>query len=385
MFDYNQKTDFDRGKIIQIDNVLDVTSPIFFGYDLQEQFTQVLETSTRHLPTDKLFLLTDRTLFDLFGERFLSKLSERFPDTELYLLPEGETCKSFEVLQKLCNHLIEKGVSKQSLLIAFGGGSIGNITGLAAGLIFRGIRFIEVPTTLSHQTDGMLSNKQAVNGMFGKNHFGLYHTPVFSWVDTRYPETEPLRFKKSGIVEGIKNGLIDQKDFIPYLEQTIKRDGDYSPQELTDLCFKLIISKLEILKKDPTEKYYGIILEYGHTFAHAIEWLSEGALAHGEAVSMGMKIAAELSARLGYIDNKTLSLHYHLIDELLALKPRFPEHIERVSILKTMCVDNKKIGRDVRYVLLKGIGQCKKGSGDYLISVDREIVQSVIGEFIRMY
>jgi 3-dehydroquinate synthetase len=280
---------------------------------------------------------------------------------------------------------VDKGVNKRSLLIAFGGGSIGNITGLAAGLIFRGIRFIEVPTTLSHQTDGMLSNKQAVNGKFGKNHFGLYNAPVFLWTDTRYPQTEPLRFKKSGIVEGIKNGLIDQKEFIPYLEKTIKKNGDYSPQQLTDLCFKLIVSKLEILKKDPTEKHYGIILEYGHTFAHAIEWLSKGVLAHGEAVSIGMKIAAELSAKLGYIDEDALTLHYRLIDELLALKPRFPENIEPVSILNTMLVDNKKTGRDVRYVLLEKIGQCKKGSGDYLIRVDRDIVRSVMEGFIHNY
>ena len=385
MFDYNRKIDLDGGKIVQIDNALDATSPIFFGYDIEERFIEVLDRSTQDMPVDRLFLLTDRTIFDFFGERYLSRLSERFPDTELYLLPEGEKSKTFEVLQQLCNQLVEKGVSKQSLLIAFGGGSIGNITGLAAGLIFRGIRFIEVPTTLSHQTDGMLSNKQAVNGRFGKNHFGLYHTPVFSWTDTRYPETEPLRFKKSGIVEGIKNGLIDQKEFIRYLEKTIKQHGDYSPQELTDLCYKLIISKLEILKKDPTEKHYGIILEYGHTFAHAIEWLSKGSLAHGEAVSIGMKIAAELSAELGYIDSDALALHYRLIDELLALKPRFPEKIDPQSILKTMVVDNKKTCRNVRYVLLEKIGQCKKGNGDYLISVDREIVQSVIEAFISKY
>ena len=385
MFDYNRKTDFARGNIIQMDNPLDATAPIFFGYDIEEQFTHALEKATQDTTVDRLFLLTDPILLDLFGERFLSRLSEKFPDTELYLLPKGETCKRFEVLQKLCNQLVQKGVSKRSLLIAFGGGSIGNITGLAAGLIFRGIRFIEVPTTLSHQTDGMLSNKQAVNGKFGKNHFGLYHAPIFSWIDTRYPETEPLRFKKSGIVEGIKNGLIDQKDFIPYLEKAIKKDGDYSPRQLTDLCFKLILSKLEILKKDPTEKHYGIILEYGHTFAHAIEWLSEGFLAHGEAVSIGMKIAAELSAELGYIDNDARLLHYHLIDELLALKPRFPDNLEPASILNTMVVDNKKTGRDVRYVLLQRIGQCMKGSGDYLIPVDKEIVQSVIGEFINNY
>ena len=385
MVDYSLKTDFERGKLIRIENALDTGSPIFFGYDIEDHFAETLERSTRNSPVDKLFLLTDPVVFDLFGEHLLGRLGERFPDTQAYLLPEGETCKSFAVLQKLCNHLIEKGVSKQSLLIAFGGGSVGNISGLAAGLIFRGIRFIEVPTTLSHQTDGMLSNKQAVNGEFGKNHFGLFHTPVFSWADARYPRTEPLKFKKSGIVEGIKNGLIDQKNFIRYLEKAIKTDADYSAREFTDLCYKLIISKLEILKKDPTEKHYGIILEYGHTFAHAIEWLSEGALAHGEAVSIGMKIAAELSAELGHLDSDVLALHYRLIDELLALKPKLPEKLEPQTLLNTMVVDNKKMGREVRYVLLESIGRCKKGTGDYLIGVDREIVQSVLGAFIKKY
>ncbi|MBW2513458.1 MAG: iron-containing alcohol dehydrogenase, partial [Deltaproteobacteria bacterium] len=302
MFDYHRKIDFKPGKIVRIENPLEAASPIFLGYDIENQFAAVLERSTHDSPVHRLFLLTDRTIFDLFGDTFLSGLAKNFPNTQHYLLPEGEACKTFKVLQKLCDTLVDKGVNKRSLLIAFGGGSIGNITGLAAGLIFRGIRFIEVPTTLSHQTDGMLSNKQAVNGKFGKNHFGLYNAPVFLWTDTRYPQTEPLRFKKSGIVEGIKNGLIDQKEFIPYLEKTIKKNGDYSSQQLTDLCFKLIVSKLEILKKDPTEKHYGIILEYGHTFAHAIEWLSKGILAHGEAVSIGMKLAAELSAKLEYID-----------------------------------------------------------------------------------
>ena len=385
MFDYNEKIEFGPNKIVQLDNALEATSSIYFGYDIQEQFPEIFEQSTHGLPADKLFFLTDHSLFDLYGETFFAHLSQKFSNTALYFLPKGETCKTFEILQQLCNHIVEKGGSKQSVLIAFGGGSIGNATGLAAGLIFRGIRFVEVPTTLSHQTDGVLSNKQAVNGELGKNHFGLFHAPIFSWIDPSYSKTESLRFKKSGIVEGIKNGLSEQKNFIPYLERAIKKDGDYSPPQLTDLCFKLIASKLEILKKDPTEKHYGIILEYGHTFAHAIEWLAEGALAHGEAVSVGMKIAAELSAALGYIDRHAVALHYRLIDELLALKPGFPGNIEPASILNTMYVDNKKTGTDVRYVLLREIGQCIKGNGDYLISADRDIVQSVIERFIDAY
>lgn len=385
MFDYNQIIDFDRGKFIRIDVGLEPTFPIFFGYDIEDHFIETLDRATRRHPVDRVFLLTDPFIFDLFGETFLNKIKRTFPVTDINLLPRGETCKTFDVLQQLCDQLVGKGVSKRSLLIAFGGGSVGNITGLAAGLIFRGIRFIEVPTTITHQTDGMLSNKQAVNGKYGKNNFGLFHAPVFAWADTQYTETEPLRFKRSGIIEGIKNGLIDQKAFIPFLENAIIRKGDYSSQQLTDLCFKLIRSKLEILKKDPTERHFGIILEYGHTFAHAIEWLSKGALTHGEAVSIGMKIAAELSLTLGYIDGEAVGLHYRLIDDILALTPKLPEHLDPAGIFDTMYVDNKKIGGDVRYVLLQSIGQCKKEHGDYLVHVDKKIVQRVIEDFFNDY
>jgi 3-dehydroquinate synthase len=384
MFDYNQIIEFDHGNFIQIDIELEPTFPVFFfGYDIEDHFIETLQRATHKHSVDRLFLLTDPFIFDLFGGTFFNKIKQTFPATDIYLLPRGETCKTFDVLQQLCDRLVGKGVSKRSLLIAFGGGSVGNITGLAAGLIFRGIRFVEVPTTITHQTDGMLSNKQAVNGKYGKNNFGLFHAPIFAWADTRYTETEPLRFKRSGIIEGIKNGFIDQKEFIPFLERAIRRKGDYSSQQLTDLCFKLIRSKLEILKKDPTERHYGIILEYGHTFAHAIEWLSKGALTHGEAVSFGMKIAAELSLKLGYIDDEAVSLHYRLIDDVLALRPRLPEHLNPSNIFNTMVVDNKKIGRDVRYVLLQCIGRCKKEQGDYLVHVDDKIVQGVIESFFK--
>jgi 3-dehydroquinate synthetase len=342
----------------------------------------MLARATNQDPPDRLFLLMDRFVSDLHGERFTGWLRDMFGEVHVCLLPRGEACKTFEALQTLCDHLVEKGASKRSLLIAFGGGSVGNITGLAAGLIFRGIRFIEVPTTLSHQTDGVLSNKQAVNGKSGKNHFGLYHAPVFAWVDTRYTGTETARHRNSGIVEGVKNGLIDQSGFIPYLEAIIKPHGEYSDREIYDLVYKLIVSKLEILKKDPTEKHYGMILEYGHTFAHAVEWLSDGRLTHGESVSIGMKMAARLSERLGYIDRPVVALHYRLIDDLLGMTPDLPENIDPGALVRTMYVDNKKTDGDVRFVLLEKIGRCRKGNGDYLIRVDEEIVQGVLGEFM---
>ena len=340
---------------------------------------------TKKAPVDRIFFLTDRFIFDQLGNRFFDRLKSAYPTITPCFLPNGERGKTFDVLQKLCDQLIEKGASMGSLLIAFGGGSVGNVSGLAAGLIFRGIRFIEVPTTLSHQSDGTLSNKQAANGKFGKNHFGLYHSPTFTWTDTKYLETEPLTFKKSGIVEGIKNGMIDQAAFIPYLEKEIKADCDYTSEDITDLCYKLMVSKIEILKKDPTEKRYGIILEYGHTFGHAVEWLSRGELTHGEGIAIGMKIAAGLSFHLGDIDREVVETHYTLIDDKLAMKPGLPGHIDAASILETMYVDNKKSGNDVKYVLLESIGKCKNENGDFLLTVDRRVVREVVERFIDHY
>lgn len=385
MVDYTMKIRFDPGRITRLDNELEKPSPIFFGYDIEDRFIDRLEESTREAPVDRLFFMTDRFIFDRLGGRLFRRLKSDHPEIKPCFLPEGEKSKTFGVLQELCDGLVRKGATKGSLLIGFGGGSIGNVTGLAAGLIFRGIRFVEVPTTLSHQTDGTLSNKQAINSTFGKNHFGTYYPPLFTWTDTRYLDSEPKVFKKSGIVEGIKNGLIDQVHFIPFLKKHLKADCDYSPEEITDLCYKLIVSKIEILKKDPTEKGYGIVLEYGHTLGHAVEWLSRGRLTHGEGVAIGMKFSAELASRMGYIDREAAELHYTLIDAKLALKPGLPEGIDAASILDTMCVDNKKSGAGVKFVLLERIGRCKSADGGYLVPVKEKLVAETVERFVDHY
>ena len=144
MFDYTQRLRFEPGKIIKLDNGLEKPSPIFFGYDIEDKFIDHLEKLTKTAPVDRLFFLTDRFIFDQFGSRLFKRLKTADPAITPCFLPNGERGKTFDVLQRLCDELIEKGASKGSLLIAFGGGSVGNISGLAAGLIFRGIRFIEV-------------------------------------------------------------------------------------------------------------------------------------------------------------------------------------------------------------------------------------------------
>ncbi len=371
--DYWQSFKIERGKVMELSTELANPSPFYFGYDIEHGFLSELEKYT----FDKIFFFTEPHLFDLYGKSLYEKLRENFT-CFLEFVPPGERCKYFPVLEKTCENLIEKGVSKKSILISFGGGTVGNVVGLAAGLIYRGIRFIEIPTTMTGQTDSTLSNKQAINGKTGKNHFGLYHAPMFIWVDTQYLRTEPAFSKRSGIIEGIKNGFISDAKFLEYLEEVLNPDVKFTDEELSKLVYNIIISKLKIIKQDPSEKHYGIILEYGHTFGHGIEWLEQGKVSHGEAVSFGMKIAAELSKELGLISQEDVERHYYVIEKKLGFNNPFPAGITTEKLMAAMITDNKKTGEALRFVLLEKVGKCYNPEGDFLVTVDQELVKRVL-------
>ncbi|WP_373529478.1 2-deoxy-scyllo-inosose synthase [Nostoc sp.] len=375
---WNQPLEFIPGKVITLSTHLEKPSPFYFGYDIEKSFTAELEKYS----FDKIFFFTEPHLFALYGKDLYLNICEKYR-CELEFVPTGESCKYFPVLEETCEKLIEKGASKKSILLSFGGGTVGNIVGLVAGLIYRGIRFIEVPTSMTGQTDSTLSNKQAVNGKTGKNHFGVYHSPIFIWTDTKYLKTDPPTSRRSGIIEGVKNGFISDATFLDYLEATLHQDAKYTDEELYDLAYKIILSKLEILKRDPSEKTYGIILEYGHTFGHGIEWLEKGKMSHGEAVSFGMKIAAELCQELGLISQADVDRHYHVIENKLGFNNPFPKTITADKLMDAMIADNKKTGRDLRFVLLEKIGQCDNRQGDYLVTVDPVLVKQVVENFIQ--
>ena len=148
-----------------------------------------------------------------------------------------------------------------------------------------------------------------------------------------------------------------------------------------DLCYRIIQSKLVILRKDLSEKKYGLILEYGHTFGHAIEWLAQGKLIHGEAVAIGMCIAAELGHKLDYIPQDTVDLHYEMMQKL-QLPTKIPDFIDIPKLLEIMLSDNKKTGEGVKYILLEKIGVCKSPETNYLIKVNPDIVKEVLAKYI---
>lgn len=372
---------FKQNEVLTLSTELQESSPIYFGCKVEPLITDYLDT----LSFDKLFLFCDGSVYPIHGKRLHERLASHYPHCELFIIPPGEQSKSFKMLEKICNELIHKEISKKSLIISFGGGVVGNLVGMAAGLIYRGVRFIEIPTTLTGQSDSILSNKQAINGDCGKNYFGFYYAPVFIWIDTSYLTTEPHRSRRSGLIEGVKNGLINDPDFLIFLDRWLRKDADYALEEIHSLSYNIILSKLEILRRDPSEKHEALILEYGHTFGHAIEWLAatkgDQSIQHGEAVAIGMKIAAELSYTLGYLDEDARDLHYHMIEERVGTHVQLPPYINSDLIIEGMKNDNKKTGRQIRFVLLERVGQCLNPEGDYLTQVDLNIVKNVLDDY----
>ncbi|MCL6477486.1 MAG: hypothetical protein K6T65_03645 [Peptococcaceae bacterium] len=365
-------------KMINFKTNLNPDTTYFFGNRITHELGKIINQYLY----DRIYFVTNKLLLELYGNEIFAMFDLNSINHTVVVIKDGEDNKNFPNLEYLCNTLVEKNISKDSIILGFGGGCLTNIVGLAAGLIFRGIRYIEMPTTLMGLTDSTLSNKQAINGMYGKNHFGMYYAPIFIFGDTKYLKTESSTAQKLAIVEGIKNGFISDASLLEYFDTKLEENiDDYSEEKLNDLALKIIQSKLKILKRDPSEKAYCTILEYGHTFGHAIEFYTKGKIPHGLAVAKGMCIAAELSCFLGYIPRSLVDKHYYLLGKKLGLDVSIPESISVDSIMHAMVSDNKKNANGIKYVLLKEVGECLNPDGDFKVFVEPETVKKVLSDY----
>jgi 3-dehydroquinate synthetase len=219
------------GLIEDLQTCLACPSPLYLSRAIADQLLAVLADHD----SDALFVFSEPQVFAQHGQALLDRLQERHR-CSLQLVGSGDSCKRFASLEEVLEGLIAAGASKRSILIAFGGGAVGNLVGMAAALLFRGVRYVEIPTTMTGQTDSVLSNKQAINGRSGKNLFGTYHAPLFIWADTAYLASEPLASCRSGIVEGIKNGFIADPPFLDELEQMLERSTAMAPPSAMPWC-----------------------------------------------------------------------------------------------------------------------------------------------------
>ncbi|MGH3900187.1 MAG: 2-deoxy-scyllo-inosose synthase [Pseudonocardiaceae bacterium] len=361
--------------VLALDSFLAHGCPFLLGDGIEEQLPQRL----RAVAFDTAFLVTSRDLLPLHGNRLHALLTDAGIRTVVITVDERMGIKSWRALTDLCERLVLAGVTRDSLLIAFGGGTVSNLVGLAAGLVYRGVRFIDVPTTATALTDSSLSNKQAINGAAGKNQFGLYHAPEFIWSDVAYLRSEPKTQLRGAIVEALKNGLINDSAWFDAFSNSLDPDLNAVRGDLLATVTAMVKSKLPILQDDPGERGSAVILEYGHTVGHAVEWASEGRLPHGEAVSIGMCAAAHLGLQLGITRAEVLERQEYVLGERLGAPTRIPADLALERLMDLIVSDNKRrAGNDVQFIFITTVGRPHAPAGSYLTPVPRRAVLAAL-------
>jgi 3-dehydroquinate synthase len=346
---------------------------IHVGRGVMETAGALLRPFTKN---PQVFVVTDRQVWAAQGQRLLAGLSAGGLSCENLALPPGEASKSFAGLEHVTSWLLQKGCERSDLIVAFGGGVIGDLTGLAAGLLKRGVAFAQIPTTLLAQVDSSVGGKTAINTPEGKNLLGLFNQPVIVLADLASLETLPIREQRAGLAEVVKYGLIDQPEFFDFLERA--GVGLLSPQspELAEAVRRSCAAKAAIVSRDETEKGDRALLNLGHTFGHAFERETgfSSALLHGEAVGLGMVLAMRYSARLGHCPLADADRAEALLNTL-GLTTRIrqvhgaPFAAERLG--EAMAHDKKVVGGRLTLILTRGIGRAFQSPGADLDDIEQ--------------
>lgn len=291
---------------------------------------------------------------------YLDLIKNLFPQAKLahILLPDGEAYKTLTSYEAVLTFLLQHQCSRDVLLVALGGGVIGDITGFVAATFQRGVRFLQIPTTLLSQVDSSVGGKTAVNHPLGKNMIGAFKQPVQVLINTKVLATLPAREFAAGMAEVIKYALIADKEFFSWLQvhqQAILAQDQVVLAQMIKHCCQM---KADIVSRDETEQGDRALLNLGHTFGHAIEaHLGYGVWLHGEAVAAGMVMAAKLSLARGWLVQQDIAHLIHLL-QLFQLPTNAPESMVITDFLPYMKTDKKVKHGQMRFVLPIAFGAC---------------------------
>jgi len=308
-----------------------------------------------HVHGKRALIVTNTTIEPLLADALKARLAG--VAVEVLALPDGEQYKSLDTLNLIYSHLLEHGHDRKTTLIALGGGVVGDITGFAAASYQRGVNFIQVPTTLLSQVDSSVGGKTAVNHPLGKNMIGAFYQPQAVFIDTDCLATLPPREFAAGLAEVVKYGAIVDADFFRWLEENAGALVARDPAVLNRAIELSCRAKAAVVASDETEQGRRAILNLGHTFGHAIEtWQCYTGLLHGEAVAVGMLMAARLSALRGWLDGAAVARLAALL-EALGLPTAVPVGMQVEDFSQLMLRDKKVLDGQLRLVLLGAIGE----------------------------
>ncbi|HCA13015.1 MAG TPA: 3-dehydroquinate synthase [Marinobacter adhaerens] len=302
----------------------------------------------------QVMIVTNETVAPLYLERAKASFPGKRVDT--VVLPDGERFKDWQTLNSIFDGLLEHRHTRKTLLVALGGGVVGDMAGFAAACYQRGVPFIQIPTTLLSQVDSSVGGKTGINHPLGKNMIGAFHQPQAVLIDTASLQTLPAREVSAGLAEVIKYGLIRDQGFLGWLEEHMDALVSLDPEALAEAIFRSCACKAEIVALDEREGGLRAILNLGHTFGHAIEtYAGYGNWLHGEAVGTGMLMAAELSALEGMISRDDCDRINRLILRA-GLPDKPPVAMTADDFMGLMAVDKKNVDGLLRLVLLRSVG-----------------------------
>lgn len=334
----------------------DRTYPIYIGSGLLAGG----DLLRKHVPGNTALVVTNETVAPLYLDRVVAALSEGGEiRVEVVILPDGEEHKNMDVLMKVFDKALDARLDRQTTFVALGGGVIGDMTGFAAASYQRGVHFVQIPTTVMAMVDSSVGGKTGVNHPSGKNMIGAFYQPRCVLIDTETLSTLPDREYASGMAEVVKYGLIRDADFFEWLEKHVdalmKRDDALVVRAIERSC----VNKAQVVALDEREGGVRATLNLGHTFGHAIETgIGYGEWLHGEAVSVGTVMAADMSLRLGWIDESVAARTLDLLKKF-NLPVDVPECMTVETFEKLMAVDKKAANGKLRLILLKGeLGGC---------------------------
>ena len=313
----------------------------------------------------KVAIITNPKVSGLHINYLTNKLKAK--ELHIITLPDGEEYKTFQSIEYALDRLFDAKFDRNSTLIAFGGGVIGDMTGFAASIFLRGVKFIQIPTTLLAMVDSSVGGKTGINNRYGKNLIGTFYQPEAVYIDTHFLSTLDKREFAAGMAEIIKMAVMFDKEFFEKI-----KNGSLSLEEMIKRSVEL---KAEVVNQDEKEKGIRSVLNYGHTFGHVIENLTNyKKYLHGEAVAMGMVMANELSKELGYLTQKEADE----IKEVLE-KNNLPTHFKIENpedFYNHFFLDKKTLDNKIKFIIPEKIGKYK-----IVNDIDKEKVMKVLKKF----
>ncbi len=339
----------DKSKILNVE-LADKSYPIYIGSDLLSSKSLLSD----HIQGKQVMVVTNTTIAPLYLEKLKDALSDF--NVESVVLPDGEEFKTLETLNKVFDALLKAKFDRSSTLVALGGGVVGDITGYAAASYQRGVNFIQLPTSLLSQVDSSVGGKTGVNHELGKNMIGAFYQPKAVIIDVDTLDTLSDQEYSAGMAEVIKYGLLGNADFFSMLETNIESIMSRNKDLIIEIIFNSCKDKASIVALDEFERGKRALLNLGHTFGHGIEnAFGYGNYLHGEAVSIGMVMAAKLSMDEGHLSNED-AIRVESILSKADLPISIKKSIGSETLIEAMSLDKKSIDGKIRLVLLKALG-----------------------------